>query len=56
MMLTTYQDLKKGYMDLCGRFPHRSTRGNEYILLLYDYDSNVILVEALSSRQAGEII
>ena len=55
MMLTTYQDLKKGYMDLCGRFPHRSTRGNEYILLLYDYDSNAILVEALSSRQAGEI-
>ena len=55
LILTSYQDMKKGYMDLCGRFPHRSSRGSEYILVLYDYDSNAILVEALRSRQAGEI-
>ena len=50
-----FQKTSKAYMDLTGRFPHRSSRGNEYILVVYDYDSNAILVEALSSRTAGEI-
>jgi hypothetical protein len=31
------------YHDLTGRFPHRSSRGNEYLLIVYDYDSNSIL-------------
>ena len=35
-------------MDLPGRFPHRSSRGNEYLLVVYDYDSNSILVESIS--------
>ena len=35
------------YMDLTGRFPYRSSRGNEYILVRYHYDSNSILVEPL---------
>jgi hypothetical protein len=30
----------KAYHDLTGRFPHRPSRGNEYILIIYDYDSN----------------
>ena len=40
---------------MSGRFPHRSSSGKEYILVVYDYDSNVILAEALASRQAAEI-
>ena len=43
------------YSDLTGRFPHQSSRGNKYIIILYDYDSNAILMEPLKSRQAGEI-
>ncbi len=31
------------YHDLTGRFPHRSSQGNEYLLIVYDYDSNSIL-------------
>jgi hypothetical protein len=31
------------YTDLRGRFPIRSNRGNQYIFVLYDYDSNAIL-------------
>jgi len=31
------------YQDLTGRFPHKSTRGNEYILIVYDHDSSCIL-------------
>ena len=32
-----------------------SIRGNEYILIVYDFDSNAILAEALNSRRGGEI-
>jgi hypothetical protein len=44
-----------GYTDLTGRFPHISARGNKYLLIVYDFDSNAILAEPLKSRQAGEI-
>ena len=33
----------KAYMDLPGRFPYSSSRGHEYILIAYHYDSNAIL-------------
>jgi hypothetical protein len=45
----------KAYHDLTGRFPHRSSHGNEYILIIYDYDSNSILHCALRNKTAGEI-
>ena len=31
------------YQDLTGRFPVRSSQGNEYILVGYHYDANYIL-------------
>ena len=43
------------YVDLTGRFPYRSSRGNQYFLVIYDYDSNAILAEVLKNRTAGEI-
>ena len=33
---------KKTYSDLTGRFPQRSLRGNQYIFILYDTNSNHI--------------
>lgn len=45
-----------GFIDLTGRFPYRSSRGYQYLLLLYDYDSNAILVEPLKNRTANSII
>ena len=33
---------EKGYADLTGRFPHKSARGAQYFLVVYDYDSNAI--------------
>ena len=45
----------KTYADLTGKFPHKSSRGYQYILVMYDYDSNAIIVEALKTRQAKEI-
>ena len=40
------------YTNLTGRFPHRSGRGNEYILVGYHYDSNAILAEPVKNRTA----
>ena len=37
----THQDIK-AYMDLTGRFLFQSSRGNNYILVSYHYDSNGI--------------
>lgn len=46
----------KTYTDLTGRFPHQSSRGNNYIFLAYNYDGNAILVEAMPNREADNII
>ena len=46
----------KIYSDLTGRFPVQSSQGNKYIFVLYDYDSNAIMVEALKTRAASEIL
>ena len=35
------------YMDLTGRFPYQSSRGNNYMMEAYHYDGNVIRIEAL---------
>ena len=44
-----------GFTDLTGRFPYRSSRGNEYILVAYNYDGNCILAEAIKNREAKSI-
>ena len=46
----------KSFSDLTGRFPQCSSRGNEYVLVLYDYDSYAVLAEPVKHRQAAEII
>ena len=43
------------YSDLTGRFPYKSSRGNQYILIVYHYDSNAILAEPLSDRRGHTI-
>jgi len=46
---------KKSYLDITGKFPHASSRGNKYLLVIYDHDSNIILAHVLKTRQAAEI-
>lgn len=53
--LEAFQPKQKGYLDLTGKFPYESARGNKYLLVAYDYDSNAILVEALPNRQKATI-
>jgi hypothetical protein len=55
-MFATIESTGKIYTDQTGRFPVTSSRGKKYILVLYDYDTNSILTEALSSRTGPEIL
>jgi hypothetical protein len=44
------------YTDLTGRFPKTSSRGYKYILVLYDYDGNIIQSEPMKNRSDAEVI
>jgi hypothetical protein len=44
------------YTDQTGRFPVVSSKGNKYIMILYDYDSNVILAQPIKYRTAPELL
>ena len=45
----------KVYGDLTDRFLYMSARGHQYFLVVYDYDSNAIMVELLKSRSGPDI-
>ena len=44
------EPIRKLYTDNIGRFPVRSRCGNNFIMLAYHVDTNVILVEPFASR------
>jgi hypothetical protein len=46
----------KIYTDQPGRFPKKSSRGNQYIMVLAEVDSNAILVEPMKNRTAGKMV
>jgi len=43
-------------MDLTGQFPATSSQGNSYILVVYDFDSNGILIAPLKNCKAEVIL
>jgi hypothetical protein len=55
-VFTRIENTGRIYTDQTGRFPVRSSQGNNYILVAYDYDSNVIITEPLKNRQGTEIL
>jgi hypothetical protein len=44
------------YTGQTSRFRTTSSRGSKYIMILYNYDSNAILVEPLKSKSEGDMI
>jgi hypothetical protein len=44
--------------DQTGRFPvvTLSSRGNTYIMVLYEYNGNAIMAEPITNRTAGELL
>jgi hypothetical protein len=53
--MITSTDLHKSYSDQTGKFPVQSSRGYNYVMVLYDYDSNAILTKPLKTRQSSEL-
>jgi hypothetical protein len=49
-------DAGQKYMDQTGRFPVVSSKGNKYIMVLYDYDSNAILEKPIKNSTAPELL
>ena len=54
-MVINRDDLRTAYIDLTGRFQCKYSNGNEYILVAYHYDSNIIIAQALKNRRAETI-
>jgi hypothetical protein len=44
------------YTDQTAIFPEVSSKGNTYIMILYDYDSNAILAQPIKDRTAPELL
>ena len=54
--ITSYQEKEVAAADLTGRFPYTSSRGNQYVMIMYHYDPNVIWGIPLKSRNAIDIV
>ena len=46
---------RKGSSYITRALPHKSSRGNLYVTVMYDYDSNAILAKPIKNRQAETI-
>jgi hypothetical protein len=44
------------YTDQTRRFPFVSSKGEKYIMVLYDYDSNAILAQPIKNRTVPEFL
>jgi hypothetical protein len=44
------------YTDQTGPFPVLSSKGNKYLMILYDYDSNAIMAQPIKDRTAPELL
>jgi hypothetical protein len=49
-------DAGQTYTDQTGRFPVVSSKGDKYIMVLYDYDSNAILAKPIKDHTAPELL
>ena len=49
------QHQEKGFSDLTGALPQKSSRGKLYVMVVYDFDNNVILAEPIKNRQSATI-
>ena len=43
-VINLQEETAQSHSDLTGRFPHISSTGHQYILIMYHYDTNGILV------------
>ena len=55
-VFATIKETGTVYTNQTGQFLVRSSAGNKYISVLYDYASNAIITEALKTRQGTKIL
>ncbi len=56
ILITVYNLRSTMYTDQTGKFPHISSLGNQYILILHEVDSNLSWAEAIKNNTEGELI
>ena len=54
-VITPIAETGNMFSDQTGYFLVTSSKGNKYITIMYDYDSNNILGEAIKSRTGDEL-
>ena len=54
-VLINREEISTAYQDLTGRFPIRSARGNEYVMIGYHFDANYIIGHPVRDRTAGSL-
>ena len=54
-MVINKDEISTAYTDLTGRFPCKSSSGNEYVMVAYHYDANIVMRRALQNRKAETI-
>ena len=55
-ILINKKEITTAYQDLTGRFPFKSSRGNEYVLIGYHHNANCILAHPVQDRKAPTLI
>ena len=55
MAIITFDRTIKTLVDPAGWFLHMSALGNEYTYIMYDWETNCILVEAMKNRQTKTV-
>ena len=55
-IITPIASTGKTFYDQTGRIPVTSSKGNKYVMIVYSYDSNIILGGEMKSRTGDEIL
>ena len=55
-LIIPFTVMKTEYHYFTGDLPCKSSRVNKYIIILYDYDGNMILSKEIKNKQVGTII
>ena len=56
IVISMYDTNDTLFTNQTGKFPHISSRGNRYQMILYHVDSNTIWVEPTKNKTEGEMI
>ena len=56
IFISTYKLRDTMFTDQTGKFPHSSSRGNNYQMVIHEIDSNSTWVEPMKNRTEGEMI